>query len=174
LTTFGSTKIRVMHAADAPAVLRIYQEGIDTGHATFQAHAPSWEEWDRAHTPDARLVAERDGAIAGWVGLSKISSREVYAGVAEHSVYIANDARGFGVGRLLLRAMVESSEAAGYWMLQSGVFPENKASIAAHESAGFRAVGIRKRVGLMSYGPMKGVWRDVVMVERRSQVVGVE
>ena len=163
-----------MRADDGLAVLRIYQQGADTGHATFQTHAPSWDEWDQDHTRDARLIAERNGAIAGWASLARVSSRPVYAGVAELSIYIADDARGCGVGRLLLNALIESAEAAGYWMLEAGVFPENRASIALHESAGFRIVGTRDRLGRMTHGPMSGVWRDVVLLERRSPTIGVE
>lgn len=174
MNTLPATMIRAMRADDGPAVLRIYQQGIDTGHATFQDQAPSWIEWDQSHAPQVRLLAEHNGQAVGWASLSAISTRPVYTGVAEHSIYIANEARGQGVGLKLLKAFIEYSEAAGYWMLQSGVFPENKASIAMHEYAGFRIVGIRERVGLMSYGPMEGAWRDVVFIERRSATIGVK
>jgi L-amino acid N-acyltransferase YncA len=174
LNTRPATTIRTMRADDGPAILRIYQQGADTGHATFQTSAPPWEEWDHGHTRDARLVAERDGGVAGWAALARVSSRPVYAGVAELSIYIADDARGAGVGRLLMESIIESAEAAGYWTLESGVFPENRASIALHESTGFRIVGTRERQGRMTHGPMTGVWRDVVLLERRSATIGVE
>jgi phosphinothricin acetyltransferase len=174
LDTLSTTTIRAMRAEDGPAVLHIYQQGADTGHATFQTAAPSWDEWDRAHMRDARLIAERNAAIAGWAALARVSSRPDYAGVAELSIYIADDARGVGVGRLLLESLIESAEAAGYWMLEAGVFPENSASIALHKSMGFRIVGTRERLGRMTHGPMTGVWRDVVFLERRSPTIGVE
>jgi phosphinothricin acetyltransferase len=156
-----------------PEVERIYAEGIATGHATFEAEPPSWEQFDAGKLPGQRLVAVEGGRVAGWAAASSVSDRCVYAGVAEHSVYVAPAAAGRGVGRRLLEALVASTEDAGIWTLQSGVFRENAVSLALHESVGFRVVGIRERVALMSYGPLAGQWRDVVLIERRSDRVGV-
>ena len=150
----------------------IYAAGIATGHATFESEPPSWEEFDRVKLPGQRLVAVDGDEILGWAAASAVSDRCVYAGVVEHSVYVAPRAQGRGVGRLLLDALVTSTEAAGIWTIQSGVFPENAASLALHEAAGFRVVGVRERVGRMAHGPLEGQWRDVVLVERRSPVVG--
>src|SRR3954451_10585710 len=145
-----------------PEVERIYAEGIATGHATFEAEPPSWEQFDAGKLPGHRLVAVEGGRVAGWAAASPVSDRCVYAGVAEHSVYVAAAAAGRGVGRRLLEALVESTEDAGIWTLQSGVFPENAVSLALHDSVGFRVVGTRERVALMSYGPLARQWRDVV------------
>ena len=154
-------------------VERLYRSGIATGHATFEAEPPTWERFDAGKLVDQRLVAVDDaGRVLGWVAASGVSDRCVYAGVVEHSVYVDPAAQGRGVGRLLLDALVASTEAAGIWTVQSGVFPENAASLALHASAGFRVVGIRERVGRMAYGELAGRWRDVVMIERRSKVIG--
>jgi len=157
-----------MSAADWPAVRRIFREGIATGHATFESEAPPWEAWDAAHLEEPRLVAEEDGEVVGWAALSPVSDRCVYGGVAEVSVYVAEGARGRGVGRALLSELVRASEEEGIWTLQAGIFPENRASIHIHERCGFRTVGVRERLG-----EMHGEWRDVVFMERRSDVVGV-
>jgi len=150
-------------------VAEIYQAGIATGHATFEAEPPSWEHFDRTRLPDQRLVAVGpDERVLGWVTASALSERCVYAGVVEHAVYVDPDARGQGVGLLLLGALAASTEAAGIWTIQSGIFPENTGSLALHRDAGFRIVGTRERLGKMSYGPLAGRWRDVVAVERRS------
>jgi L-amino acid N-acyltransferase YncA len=149
-------------------VRRIYEEGIATGHATFETEAPDWPAWDEAHLPDHRFVARRGDRVVGWGALAPVSHRRVYAGVAEVSVYVADGARGEGVGRALLSALVRSSEEAGLWSLQTGIFPENEASLALHRRLGFREVGIRERIGRHH-----GVWRDVVFLERRSGVAGV-
>lgn len=155
-------------AEHAVQVLEIYQAGIDEGHATFETAAPSWEAFDAAKLPGHRFVAlDADGAVLGWVAASAVSDRCAYAGVVEHSVYVAPAARGRGVAGALLKALVESTEAAGIWTIQSGIFPENTASLALHERAGFRVLGIRERIG-----SHHGVWRDVVLLERRSPVVG--
>jgi phosphinothricin acetyltransferase len=156
-----------MTPTDWPSVQAIYEEGIATGNATFQSAAPAWEAWDAGHLAEPRLVASLDGAVAGWAALSPVSSRAVYAGVAEVSVYVAADARGHGCGLALLRRLVDASEARGIWTLQAGIFPENTASIALHERCGFRVVGRRERLG-----EMRGRWRDVVLMERRSTSVG--
>ena len=159
-------------AAHWPDVERIYAAGIATGHATFESEPPTWEAFDRGKLPGQRLVAAEEGRVVGWAAASAVSERCVYAGVVEHSVYVDPAASGRGVGRLLLEALVASTEAAGIWTIQSGIFPENAASLALHRSVGFREVGVRERLGQMTHGPMAGVWRDVVMIERRSARVG--
>lgn len=151
--------IRTLNPADWPAVRCIYAEGIATGNATFEQTAPGWGEWDAGKLAAPRLVAEIDGVVAGWAALSPTSKRHVYRGVADESIYIAATARGQGVGRALLSALVEQSEAAG-------IFPENVASIHLHERCGFRVVGRREKIG-----QMHGVWRDVLLMERRSRTV---
>ena len=165
-------EIRPMKAADGAAVLRIYRQGIDTGDATFEEVAPDWPDWDAARRADCRLVAERRGEILGWAALSPVSSRPVYAGIAEVAIYLADAARGRGLGRRLLGALIEASEAAGVWTLEAGIFPENAASIALHEALGFRRLGVRERPGRMRHGPHRGQWRDVVLLERRSRAIG--
>lgn len=150
------------------AVREIYRQGIATGNATFETDPGDWETWDAAHLPACRFVAALDGRIAGWAALSPLSRRSVYRGVAEVSVYVAEDARGRGVGSALLAAVIAESERLGFWTLQGGIFPENTASRALVRKHGFREVGVRERIG-----EMNGVWRDVVLVERRSRVVGV-
>jgi L-amino acid N-acyltransferase YncA len=148
-------------------VRRIYEEGIATGHATFQTEAPSWEEWDRSHLPHSRLVVLEGDRVAGWAALTAVSGRCVYAGVAEVSVYVGSGARGRGMGKALLSALVEESERNGIWTLQAGIFPENSASLALHQSLGFRILGTRERIGKMN-----GTWRDTVLLERRSTITG--
>jgi len=151
------------------AVLRIYQEGIKTGDATFETTAPGWEEWDQSHLPECRLVAlESERNVLGWAALSPVSGRCVYAGVAEASVYVAEVARGQGVGKALLETLIKESEVAGIWTLEAGVFPENKTSVTLLKSTGFRRVGSRERLG-----KMQGIWRDVILFERRSREAGV-
>lgn len=162
-------EIEAMQPEDWPAVEAIYWEGIATGLATFETETPSWEAWDRSHREDCRLVARRQGVIVGWAALTPVSGRCVYAGVAEVSVYVAAAARGQGVGRALLEALVGASEAAGLWTLQAGILRENVASIALHERCGFRVVGVRERLG-----QLRGEWRDVTLMERRSQVVSID
>ena len=148
------------------SVARIFEDGIRTGEATFETAAPSWEEWDAAHT-EHRLVAELDGAVVGWAALSPVSERCCYGGVAESSAYVAEEVRGRGVGRELLEELIRRSEAAGIWTLQAGIFPENKPSLRLHLVCGFRLVGVRERLG-----ELNGVWRDVLLLERRSEVAG--
>jgi phosphinothricin acetyltransferase len=157
----------VLTIADWPEVARIFEEGIRTGNATFETEVPSWEAWDAAHLAEHRLVAVRDGRVVGWIALVPVSSRCCYAGVAEVSAYVAEEARGEGVGKELLAALIESSERAGIWTLETGVFPENAASLRLLQRFGFRVVGTRERIG-----EMHGMWRDVVFLERRSEVVG--
>ncbi len=150
------------------AVAAIYEQGIATRQATFQTAAPSWEEWDKGHLAQLRYVFLQDGKVAGWAALSPVSGRCVYAGVCEVSVYIHEDYRGQGVGKLLLQKLIDESETQGIWTLQSGIFPENQASIALHEKLGFRKVGHREKIGKMD-----GVWRDTVLMERRSKRTGL-
>jgi L-amino acid N-acyltransferase YncA len=157
-----------MRPEDWPAVRSIYLEGIATGNATFEQSAPDWEKWDAGHLQSPRLVGRSEsGDVLGWAALSAVSGRCVYAGVAEVSIYVSELARGRGVGRQLLARLVADSEGAGIWTLQAGIFPENVPSLAMHERAGFRIVGKRDRLGQMN-----GRWRDVVLMERRSAVVG--
>ena len=159
--------IRDMTPADADAVLAIYAEGIATGHATFESEPPPWERFDAGRHQAPRLVAEIGGKVVGWAACSPISSRPVYKGVADHSVYVSAAARGQGVGHVLLSTFLEDAAEAGFWMMESRIFPENPASIALHLACGFRVVGRRKRMGRMPYGPMAGQWRDCVLVEWR-------
>ncbi|HEX9902275.1 MAG TPA: GNAT family N-acetyltransferase [Acidobacteriota bacterium] len=161
--------IRAMTSADWPAVKAIYQEGLATGQATFEVEVPSRRAWDAGHLPDCRLVAVEEETVLGWAALSRVSNRCVYAGVAEVSLYIAKKARGRGIGRRLLAELVAKSERKGFWTLQAGIFPENKASLAIHRRCGFRVVGRREKLGQMS-----GRWRDVLLVERRSGKTGGE
>jgi phosphinothricin acetyltransferase len=159
-------EIRALGPVDWPEVAEIYADGIRTGDATFETEPPSWESFDAAH-PEHRIVAAIDGEVVGWCALSPSSDRCCYRGVAEESVYVAAWAWGRGVGRALLEAMIARSEAEGIWTLQAGVFPENDASLRLHRGCGFRVVGVRERLG-----ELNGVWRDVVLLERRSEVVG--
>ena len=153
---------------DWDAVRAIYREGIATGHATFKERVPSWEAWDDSHLGTCRLVARDNATVIGWAALSPVSERCVYEGVAETSVYVSTVARGRGVGRELVLALIAASEAAGIWTLQAGIFPENATSLALHRACGFREVGRRDRIGKMG-----DVWRDTILLERRSAVVGV-
>jgi len=160
-------EVRDLGAEDWERVAEIYRAGLATGNATFETAVPSWEEWDRAHLASCRLVAVRDGRVVGWGALSPVSGRCVYGGVAEVSVYIDEAARGAGIGLHLLHALVRASEKAGLWTLQAGIFPENVASVRIHEKAGFRLVGRRVRLG-----KLEDRWRDVLLLERRSESVG--
>lgn len=161
--------INTMLHTDWLEVKRIYLEGIATGHATFEIDAPSWERWNDTHLAHTRLVARAGDAVKGWAALSPVSTRSVYAGVAETSVYVAGDSRGQGIGRALLEALIQASESKGIWTLQAAVFPENSSSIELHEALGFREVGRRERIGKLN-----GVWRDTVLLERRSAIVGTD
>ena len=168
---FPSTRPQVtvdaMVAADWPNVSAIYLEGIATGNATFETLAPNWDEWDRAHLPFCRLVARQGRTIAGWAALSRVSQRSCYAGVVELSVYVASWARGKRVGTALISAAVEESERCGIWTLQGSIFAENVPSLRLCEAAGFRQVGYREKIG-----KDRNAWRDTILVERRSKVVG--
>lgn len=160
-------RVRAMTREDWDRVAEIYGAGLATGNATFETEVPSWEAWDREHLASCRLVAERDGRVVGWAALAPVSERCVYGGVGEVSVYVDEAARGAGTGLRLLRALIGASEEAGLWTLQAGVFPENEASVRIHEKAGFRLVGRRERLGRLD-----GRWRDVLLLERRSDSVG--
>ena len=163
MSSFEIADLRPEHWAE---VARIYAEGIATGDATFETDLPTWEHWDSAHLASHRFVALQDGVVVGWVACSGVSDRCVYGGVVEDSVYVAEEARGQGVGVRLLEELVRSTEAAGVWTIQTGIFPENAASIRLHERVGFELVGRRTRLGKLN-----GVWRDVMLLERRSPVV---
>ena len=162
-----SLRIDNMKASDWPTTRAIYASGIATGLATFETEAPAWEAWHRAHRRDCRLVARHQGALVGWAALSPVSSRAVYAGVAEVSVYVAGEHWGQGIGSALLQALITASEAAGVWTLQAAIFPENRASIALHRKCGFRQMGHRERIA-----QLHGQWRNTVLLERRSCRVG--
>lgn len=161
--------IREMSPQDWGQVRDIYTEGIETGNATFETEAPSWEAWDRDHVKSCRLVATDGDQVTGWAVLSPVSSRCVYTGVGEVSLYISLNHRGQGIGPLLLKEIIRCSELEGFWTLQSGIFPENMASLVMHTKCGFREVGLRKKMGKLN-----GVWRDVVLLERRSETVGID
>jgi phosphinothricin acetyltransferase len=160
---------RPMTVADADAVLRIYQTGLDSGLASYETVAPSWPAFDAARLPRHRYVAVVGAEVVGWVAVCAVSTRPVYAGVVEHSVYVDPSAHGRGIGTRLLRAIIESTEADGIWTIQSGVFPENTASLRMHEKAGFRVIGVRHHPG--RHQRPGGRWRDVVLIERRSPTV---
>lgn len=163
-----SFTLRPMQPGDAPQILTIYQAGLDTGQASFETTAPTWAHFDATRLPDHRHVAvTADNTLLGWIAVSPTSTRPVYAGVVEHSVYVHPDAQGQGVAAALLDALITSTEAAGIWTLQSGIFPDNTASLALHHRAGFRDIGTRERVGLHH-----GRWRDVTLLERRSKTAG--
>jgi len=162
-------EIRILTPDDWDAVRAIYLDGIATGQATFETQAPSRAEWNGSHLPVPRLVATSENRVLGWAALSPVSSRAVYAGVAEVSVYVDSDSRGKGVGKALLSALVAESEKNAIWTLQASIFPENVASIALHKMCSFREVGRRERIGNMN-----GVWRDTVLLERRSKLAGVD
>jgi phosphinothricin acetyltransferase len=164
----NSIRIDKMLYEDWEQVREIYCEGIATGNATFQTEAPSWEDWNIGHIKECRIVARLDDKVLGWAVLSPVSSRCVYAGVAEVSIYVSQSSKGNGIGSRLLKSLIELSEQNGYWTLQSGIFPENVASLKLHRKHGFRQVGRRERIGKMD-----GVWRDTILLERRSNKVGV-
>jgi len=158
-----------LRPSDWESVKVVYLEGIATGQATFETEAPSWEAWDKGHLACARLVARDAERISGWAALSPVSRRRAYAGVAEVSIYVAQDHRSSGIGTALLKRLITEAERCGIWTLQAVVFPENQATIALHHRCGFREVGRRERIG-----KLHGVWRDTVLLERRSQSIGIE
>ncbi|NJB71779.1 phosphinothricin acetyltransferase [Saonia flava] len=160
--------IREMIANDWPTVSTIYADGIATGYATFETNIPEYDAWDNAHLKECRFVVEKNGAVLGWAALSPVSSRCVYGGVAEVSVYVATNSRGLSIGKLLMERLIEESENQGFWTLQSGIFPENTASIKLHEKMGFRYIGKRERVGKLA-----GSWKDNLLFEKRSEKIGI-
>lgn len=160
--------ISPMTVEDWPAVRRIYGEGVATGNATFATELPDWQSWDSSHRPNCRLIAGDGKEILGWAALSPVSARQIYAGVAEVSIYVAASVRGTGVGKALLLALIRESERQGIWTLQAGIFPENIASVCLHKSLGFREVGVREKIGKMG-----NVWRNVLLLERRSLSAGI-
>jgi L-amino acid N-acyltransferase YncA len=160
--------IAAIRSEDWPAIRNIYSEGIATGNATFETETPEWAKWDHWHLPECRLIARDSQRVLGWAALSPVSGRRVYSGVAEVSVYVAAAARGCGVGKRLLQSLIEQSERCGIWTLQAGIFPENVPSIALHKSCGFREVGVRHKLGQRD-----GMWRDVLLMERRSTTIGI-
>jgi phosphinothricin acetyltransferase len=160
--------IQSLEPSHYPSVKKIYEEGIATGNATFQPEAPDWGEWNDSHLQHSRLVAIENNEVLGWAALTPVSGRCVYAGVAEVSVYVSAKSRGKGIGKLLLEKLIEESEKHNIWTLQAGVFPENSSSLKIHEAVGFRKIGLREKIG-----KMKGTWRDTVLLERRSTVVGI-
>lgn len=157
-----------IESANYPQVADIYLQGISTGIATFQMEATDWETWNKSHLPNCRIAAFEGGQMAGWAALSPVSSRCVYAGIAEVSIYVAENFRGKYIGKSLLLKLIEESEAAGLWTLQSGIFAENKASIKLHEQCGFRIIGYREKIGNKD-----GIWKDNIIMERRSKIVGI-
>ncbi|MTI59369.1 MAG: N-acetyltransferase family protein [Firmicutes bacterium] len=159
-----------MKYEDWEEVKEIYLEGIKTENSTFQTKAPSWKEWDKGHSSECRLIAKEGDDVLGWAALSPVSSRCVYSGVAEVSIYIGSQYRGNGIGTNLLKELIETSERNEFWTLQAGIFPENKSSLLLHKKCGFREVGIREKIGKMK----NGEWRDVVLLERRSNKVGIK
>ncbi|MCI1265040.1 MAG: GNAT family N-acetyltransferase [Saprospiraceae bacterium] len=160
---------RPMKAADWTNVAEIYRQGIETGNATFQQEIPTWDDWNNGHIKSCRIVAEIDNEIVGWAALTAVSGRCVYAGVAEVSVYISNNYRGQKIGTKLLDKLIAESENEKLWTLQAGIFPENIASLKIHEDLGFRKIGHREKIGKMN-----GIWRDTVLLERRSKVIGID
>ncbi|GAA1944836.1 GNAT family N-acetyltransferase [Microbacterium deminutum] len=168
-------RLREMTSADWPAVESIYAQGIEDGEATFETTTPSWDAFDAGKIPGLRFVGIDDqNSVVGWVAASAISSRAAYRGVVEHSVYVERNARGSGIGRLLLDAFIGAAEEAGIWTIQSSIFPENTASLRLHQAAGFRIVGRRERIARSGAGPHSGQWRDTILIERRSSHNGFD
>jgi L-amino acid N-acyltransferase YncA len=163
-----------MKPEDWQQVRSIYLEGIATGNSTFEAYAPNWDKWDSAHLREHRLVVKERDTVLAWAALSPISSRFVYSGVAELSLYVAAGQRGKGIGSILIKAIIDSTEKAGLWTLQGGIFPENTSSLRLVRKHGFKKIGKREKIGKMTYGDLAGTWRDVILVERRSTVAGVD
>ena len=169
------TTIRSMVPSDWATVEEIYRHGIEDGEATFETQTPTWEAFDAGKLPEPRLVAvDEGGAVVGWAAASPVSSRAAYQGVIEHSVYVHRDARGQGLGQLLLDAFVTAADRAGFWTIQSSIFPENAASLRVHQGAGFRVIGTRERIARSLLGAHAGQWRDTVLIERRSSVNGTD
>jgi len=166
--------IEKMIPNDWDQVRSIFMEGISTGHATFETNSNGWDKWNSSHLNNCRLVAKSEGSVLGWAALSRVSDRQVYSGIAEVSVYVAKDYHRQGVGFALLKALIKESEDCGIWTLQAGIFPENTNSLDLHRKLGFKQVGTRKKLGKMSYGQLAGAWRDVILMERRSNTVGID
>jgi L-amino acid N-acyltransferase YncA len=163
-----------MRPEDWEQVRSIYLEGIGTGNSTFEAGAPDWDKWDSAHLPEHRLVIRAGNSVLAWAALSPVSGRCVYSGVAELSLYVTAGHRDKGIGSALLGAVIDVSEKAGIWTLQGGIFPENTSSLRLVRKHGFKKIGKREKIGKMTYGDLAGTWRDVILVERRSIVAGVD
>ena len=161
-------RLRTMTKNDWPSVAEIYKQGIETGNATFETEIPAWEKWNAGYLPGCRIVATVDDSVVAWAALSPVSGRCVYAGVAEVSVYVSGKYQGLRIGTLILDRLISESEDKGIWTLQAGIFPENKASIRLHEDLGFRIVGVREMIGKMN-----GVWRNTLLLERRSKIAGI-
>ncbi len=157
-----------IHKDHFPEIAEIYRQGLETGNATFETTVPTWEDWDKAKLKHSRLVAILDNTVVGWAALSAVSDRCVYGGVAEVSIYISNDHQGKGIGKALMLKLIEDSERNGIWTLQSGMFPENEATVSLHKSAGFRIIGYREKIGKLG-----SKWRDTIMMERRSKITGI-
>jgi L-amino acid N-acyltransferase YncA len=166
--------VGTMRPEDWEQVRLIYLEGIRTGNSTFEADVPEWGKWDSTHLPEPRLVIRSGDRVLAWAALSPVSSRQVYSGIAEISLYVSAEHRRQGIGSVLLKALIESSEKAGIWTLQGGIFPENIASLQLVKKCGFRQIGRREKVGKMAQGDLAGKWRDVLLVERRSRVAGID
>lgn len=158
-----------MTREDWDQVAEIFRQGIETGNATFENQIPSWVKWDLTHVPSCRIVATIENVVVGWAALIPVSARKVYAGVGEVSIYISNKYKGQKIGTRLLKKLIEESETEGFWTLQAGIFPENAASIKLHQNNGFRIIGYREKIG-----QMKGIWRDTVLLERRSKQIGTQ
>ncbi|MET4078707.1 N-acetyltransferase family protein [Janibacter sp. UYMM211] len=168
MTSAATSQTRPMTPGDWPDVERIYREGIATGLATFETEPPTWERFDEHRLPAPRLVATDDrGEVVGWAAVTPVSTRQVYRGVVEHSIYVASVARGQGVGGRLLADLLAAADESGIWTVQATLFPQNLSSLALHHAHGFRTVGTRERIALMTHGPLAGTWLDTVLVERR-------
>ena len=166
-------RLRVMVTTDAEAILKIYEEGIQTGHATFEAEVPDWHKWDSGHLTQCRWVAEGGDIVLGWGAFKQVSPRKVYSGVGDVSIYVSETAKNQGIGSILLKSLIISSEESAFWTLQIQVFPENKISIHVHEKHDFRKSGTRRQLALISYGSMAGEWIDPVLMERRSKIARI-
>ena len=166
-------RLREMVTTDAEVIFKFYEEGIQTGHATFEAEVPDWHKWDSGHLTQCRWLAEEEDTVLGWGALTQVSPRKVYSGVAEVSIYVSLNAQNQGMGSILLERLIISSEESGFWTLQAQVFPENKISIHLYEKYGFRKSSTRSQLAQMSYGSMAGEWIDVVLMKRRSKIAGI-
>jgi L-amino acid N-acyltransferase YncA len=162
-------KFRPMTQEDWEQVAEIFSQGIETGNATFETQIPSWDKWDLTHVPSCRIVATIENVVVGWVAMIPVSARKVYAGVGEVSIYISNKYKGLKIGTRLLKKLIEESETEGFWTLQAGIFPENTASIQLHKNHGFRIIGYREKIGIMG-----SIWRDTILLERRSKKIGTQ